>query len=561
MLGAAAAPVPKLGEIGLVLFDKIVAHIQLKGEAAVGIGTNLLWLALESNSGARASIKRILPESVVEHNREAGVAAAAKPVNRNAGEGAHVSISNRLLTHIAKAVVKASGKPSSRLISSRSVAWEKDANPGRETLRLRGLGENRGRSARQRNDGEREEGESAHIHSRSDQRRTSPMSGFYLHPLGPDSVILNCNSGQKMGLFDKLRGEFIDIIEWTDDSRDTMVWRFERHNNEIKNGAKLTVRESQVAVFVNEGQIADVFPPGMHTLDTQNLPILSTLQGWKYGFNSPFKAEVYFVNTRRFTDLKWGTPNPIMMRDQDFGLVRVRAFGSYSMKVADAGLFLKEVVGTNWEFTTDDISEQCRSFLISGFADALGTAKIPVLDLVGKYGEMGAALTTQINPKFAEHGLQLINLTIENVSVPPEVEQAIDKRSSMGAIGNLNAYMQYQAAESLTENPGGMGAMGAQMAAGMAVGQQLAGAMAGAPPVQGGAPVPPPVPSIAVHVAVDGASAGPFDTAGLKGLAASGKLTGETLVWQAGMAGWTAAKDVPAVSAVLGSVPPPIPGA
>lgn len=364
-----------------------------------------------------------------------------------------------------------------------------------------------------------------------------------------------------MGLFDKLRGEFIDIIEWTDDSRDTMVWRFERHNNEIKNGAKLTVRESQVAVFVNEGQIADVFPPGMHTLDTQNLPILSTLQGWKYGFNSPFKAEVYFVNTRRFTDLKWGTPNPIMMRDQDFGLVRVRAFGSYSMKVADAGLFLKEVVGTNWEFTTDDISEQCRSFLISGFADALGTAKIPVLDLVGKYGEMGAALTTQINPKFAEHGLQLINLTIENVSVPPEVEQAIDKRSSMGAIGNLNAYMQYQAAESLTENPGGMGAMGAQMAAGMAVGQQLAGAMAGAPPVQGGAPVPPPVPSIAVHVAVDGASAGPFDAAGLKGLAASGKLTGETLVWQAGMAGWTAAKDVPAVSAVLGSVPPPIPGA
>lgn len=382
-----------------------------------------------------------------------------------------------------------------------------------------------------------------------------------MHPSGPISVILICKSGQKMGLFDKLRGEFIDIIEWTDDSRDTMVWRFERHNNEIKNGAKLTVRESQVAVFVNEGQIADVFPPGMHTLDTQNLPILSTLQGWKYGFNSPFKAEVYFVNTRRFTDLKWGTPNPIMMRDQDFGLVRVRAFGSYSMKVADAGLFLKEVVGTNWEFTTDDISEQCRSFLISGFSDALGTAKIPVLDLVGKYGEMGAALTTQINPKFAEHGLQLINLTIENVSVPPEVEQAIDKRSSMGAIGNLNAYMQYQAAESLTENPGGMGAMGAQMAAGMAVGQQMAGAMAGAPPVQGGAPVPPPVPTIAVHVAVDGASAGPFDAAGLKGLAASGKLNGETLVWQAGMAGWTAAKDVPAVASVLGSVPPPIPGA
>jgi len=251
------------------------------------------------------------------------------------------------------------------------------------------------------------------------------------------------------------------------------------------------------------------------------------------------------------------------MRDQDFGLVRVRAFGTYSMKVADAGLFLKEVVGTNWEFTTDDISEQCRSFLISGFADALGTAKIPVLDLVGKYGEMGAALTQDINPKFAEHGLQLINLTIENVTVPPEVEQAIDKRSSMGAIGNLGAYMQYQAAESMTENPGGMGAMGAQMAAGMAMGQQMMGQMqpGAAPPVQGSAPVPPPVPTVAIHVAVDGAAQGPFDAAALRGLASSGKLTGETLVWQAGMANWQAAKEVPALAPFLASVPPPIPGA
>ena len=146
-----------------------------------------------------------------------------------------------------------------------------------------------------------------------------------------------------MGIFDKLRGEFIDIIEWTDDTQDTIVYRFERHNNEIKSGAKLTVRESQVAVFVNEGQIADVFTPGMYTLTTENLPILSTLKGWKYGFNSPFKAEVYFVNTKRFTDLKWGTANPIMMRDADFGVVRVRAFGSYAMRVSDAARFLKEL--------------------------------------------------------------------------------------------------------------------------------------------------------------------------------------------------------------------------
>src|SRR5690606_29493516 len=144
-----------------------------------------------------------------------------------------------------------------------------------------------------------------------------------------------------------------------------------------KNGAQLTVRESQVAVFVDEGQIADVFPPGMYTLTTQNLPILSTLKGWKHGFNSPFKAEVYFVNTKRFTDQKWGTKNPIMLRDSDFGIVRVRAFGTYSMRVKDAALFLKEVVGTNWEFTTQDIHEQCRSFLVSGFSDAVAESKIP----------------------------------------------------------------------------------------------------------------------------------------------------------------------------------------
>jgi membrane protease subunit (stomatin/prohibitin family) len=361
-----------------------------------------------------------------------------------------------------------------------------------------------------------------------------------------------------MSFFNKLRGEFIDIIEWTDDSRDVMVYRFERHNNEIKNGAKLTVRESQAAVFVDEGQLADVFTPGMHTLETANLPILSTLKGWKYGFNSPFKAEVYFVNTRRFPDMKWGTTNPIMMRDADFGIVRVRAFGTYSLRVKDPAKFLKEVVGTNWEFTTDDISGQCRSFLVAGFSDALGQAKIPVLDLVGRYGEMGRTLTPAIQEKFDEYGLELLNLTIENVSVPPEVEAAIDTRSKMGAMGDLQKFTQFQAAQSLTENPGGVGAMGAQMAAGMAIGQQMmAGMQAPAPQA---APAPPPAPpALAVHVVVNGAAAGPYDVSALRAMIGGGQLTRDSLVWMAGMAEWSPAGQVPSVSSLFGAAPPPVP--
>jgi membrane protease subunit (stomatin/prohibitin family) len=359
-----------------------------------------------------------------------------------------------------------------------------------------------------------------------------------------------------MGIFDKIRGEFIDIIEWTDNTTDTMVHRFERHNNEIKNGAKLTVRESQVAVFVDEGQIADVFPPGMYTLETANLPVLSTLKGWKYGFNSPFKAEVYFVNTKRFTDLKWGTKNPIMMRDQDFGIVRVRAFGTYSMRVSDAGTFLKEIAGTNWQFTTDEISEQTRSWLVSSFGDAVAEAKIPVIDLAAQYEEMGAILTSRVNPKFAEHGLEVLNMTIENVSVPPEVEAAIDKRSSMGALGDLNKYMQFQAAESLTENPGGMGAMGAQMGMGMAMANQMGQAMN--PQSQPGA-APPPLPQAEWHVAVDGAHSGPLDMARLQALVAEGKLTPQTLVWKAGLSGWVRASEAGELGALFANVPPPLP--
>lgn len=359
-----------------------------------------------------------------------------------------------------------------------------------------------------------------------------------------------------MSLWEKIKGEFIDIIQWTDDTQDTMVYRFERYGNQIKNGAQLTVRESQVAVFVNEGQIADVFTPGMYTLSTENMPIMSTLKGWKYGFNSPFVAEVYFVNTKRFTDLKWGTMNPIMMRDQDFGIVRVRAFGSYTISVKDAASFLKNVVGTDGEFTKDEIVGQIRNVIVSRFSDVIGNAKIPVLDLAGKYGEMGNFLVEQVQPSVDEYGLQLHQMLIENISLPPEVEEAIDKRSSMGAVGNLDNYMKYQAAQGIGQGGGTMGdAMGAGI--GFAMAGQMANNMANQ---GGGAGAPPPVPAEATYfVAVNGAQTGPFPLSQLSQQASSGQFTRDSLVWKNGMAAWTAAGQVAELESVFGSVPPPLP--
>lgn len=361
-----------------------------------------------------------------------------------------------------------------------------------------------------------------------------------------------------MGIWDKLKGELIDIIEWLDESQDTMVYRFERHNNEIKNGAQLIVRESQVAVLVDEGQFADVYLPGRHTLDTANMPILTTLRGWKYGFNSPFKVEVYFVSTKRFNDLKWGTLNPIMMRDPDFGMVRVRAFGTYAMRVVDPKVFLKEVAGTNWEFTADQISNQLRNYVVSGFADAMAETKMPVLDLYSKYDDMGEYLTGKVAEKVTAMGVQLFDLLVENVSLPPEVEQAIDTRSKMGAVGNMDQFMKFQAADAMVkgaENPGGMGGAGAQMAMGMMMAQQMSQGM------QPGAPAgsPPPVPGLSYHVVVNGAAAGPFGAEQLQGLVASGQLTRETLVWKNGMAGWLAAGDQADLAGLFGAVPPPVP--
>ncbi len=289
-----------------------------------------------------------------------------------------------------------------------------------------------------------------------------------------------------MSLIDKVKeaafNQFIEVIEWLDESKDTLVYRFPVAGQEIKNGAQLIVRESQAAVFVFEGQVADVFEPGRYTIDGGNTPILSKLGAWKFGFNSPMKSEVYFVNTKQFTDMKWGTSNPVMLRDADFGIVRLRAFGAYSMRVADPGEFIKQIAGTNAHFQTEDIDVQLKRAIVTEFSDALGELKIPALDLAAQYKEIGDAIRAKINEDFKTYGLEVTKFYVENVSLPPEVEAAMDKRSSMGALGDAQKYMQFQAADALrdaAQNEGGGAGLGAGLGAGFAVGGQMANAFGG----------------------------------------------------------------------------------
>jgi membrane protease subunit (stomatin/prohibitin family) len=290
------------------------------------------------------------------------------------------------------------------------------------------------------------------------------------------------SGGQNMGILDRLSpsSQFIEVIEWLDDSTNTLVYRFPVKDQEIKNGAQLIVRESQAAVFVHEGQIADQFPPGRYTVDGGNTPILSKLGAWKYGFNSPFKAEVYFVNTRLFTDLKWGTPNPVMMRDSDFGMVRLRAFGIYSIRVAEPKDFIKEIAGTNARFITEDIEGQLKRTLVGGFSDALAESKIAALDLASNYDELSKFTRVKLNEEFRTFGLELSKFVIENISLPQEVEAAMDKRTSMGVIGDVGRYAQFQAADAMrdaAQNPGGGAGTGVGLGAGFALGNQMVGAM------------------------------------------------------------------------------------
>src|SRR5688572_13570249 len=366
-----------------------------------------------------------------------------------------------------------------------------------------------------------------------------------------------------MALLDRLRGELIDIIEWVDDSQHTLVFRFPRFQNEIKNGAQLIVRPGQCAIFVDQGEVADVFEPGSYELSTENLPILSTLRGWKHGFRSPFKSEVYFVSTRQITDLKWGTPNPIMLRDADFGPLRIRAFGTYSLRAVDPKILLQELVGTDGVFEANEVGELLRSIIVEAFTDMIGQAKIAALDLAAKYRELSEQLRQRVRERIDdEYGLDVPALFIVNVSLPPEVEKALDTRTSMGVIGDMSRYQQYQMGSALlaaAQNPAAGANQGLGIGAGLAFAQQLVQTPMAAP-AAAGVPAPPPPPAAPVfHVSRNGQSEGPFSLADLGAAIAQGRVAPTTYVWSAGMAAWTPASQVPALAAYFGPPPPPPP--
>jgi membrane protease subunit (stomatin/prohibitin family) len=378
-----------------------------------------------------------------------------------------------------------------------------------------------------------------------------------------------------MGLWDKLTAELIDIVQWLDDTNDTLVYRFERYGNEIKYSAKLVVREGQVAAFINEGQLADVFKPGTYTLTTRNLPILATLKGWKYGFESPFKAEVYFCSTRQFTNLKWGTPGPVTMRDPEFGPVRVTAYGLYSFRLKDPAVFIREIVGTDGAFTTESIEDNLRGKIGTRIKEVLPDAGIPIIDLESKVVQLGETMKTRIAPSIAALGLELTEVQVQDIGLPEEVEQAIDKAGAMRVIGNMQMFTQYETANSIKDaanNPGGLAAAGAGAGLGLGIGGQMAGAMGSMltgqaqPPIQpaagGASAVPPPVSlKVQFYVAVNGQQAGPFDMSTLQQMAQAGQLTRDSLVWKQGMAAWDVAGKIAEMSPLFADVPPPLPPA
>ena len=377
-----------------------------------------------------------------------------------------------------------------------------------------------------------------------------------------------------MNLFEeiknKLRHEFIDIVEWLDNTNDTIVHRFERYQNEIKNGAKLIVREGQTAVFVSEGQLADVFTPGTYTLNTKNLPILATLKGWKYGFNSPFKAEVYFVNTRLFTDEKWGTKNPFMLSDERFGLVEIRAFGTYSFKISDPGKFVVDVVGTDGHFTNYEVNEHLKSLIVTRFTDTVGEANLPIELYAANTTELSETCQEVMQPEFGRVGIELEKFYIENVSMPEELKKEIFEYSRLDKL-DMTKLAQFKAAkamEAAAKNEGGTAGAGMGMGMGFVLAQQMGGLMGQAtqqpmvaPPQQ--APVtPPPLAPVMYHYAVNGQQAGPVTFERLKELFASRTINRDSLIWKQGMANWQALKEVDELKSFLGgSTPPPLPTA
>jgi len=376
-----------------------------------------------------------------------------------------------------------------------------------------------------------------------------------------------------MGLFDeikkKLSHEFIDIIEWLDSTDNTIVHRFERYQNEIKNNAQLIVREGQTAVFVSEGRLADVFEPGTYTLNTKNLPILTTLKGWKYGFNSPFKAEVYFVNTHLFTDEKWGTKNPVMLSDERFGLVEIRAFGTYSFKIVDAGKFVVDVVGTDGNFTNYEINEHLKSLIVTRFTDTVGEANLPIELYAANTSELSETCQEVMQPEFGRVGIALERFYIENVSMPEELKKEIFEYSRLDKLDmtKLSQFKAAKAMEAAAKNEGGTAGAGMGMGMGFVLAQQMGNMMnpQATQPAFGGSPqaVPPPIPvAIQYHYAVNGQQLGPVSFDRLKELFANRTINKDSLIWKQGMANWSALKDVEELKSFLGgNTPPPLPTA
>ncbi len=365
-----------------------------------------------------------------------------------------------------------------------------------------------------------------------------------------------------MGLFDKIKNEFIDIIEWVDNTKDTIVYKFPRYQNEIKNGAKLTVRESQVAVFMNEGKIADVFQPGMYDLTTNNMPILSTLKGWKFGFNSPFKVDVFFISTKQFIDQKWGTKNPITLNDARFGFIELRSFGSFAFRVTDASKFIKEIAGTNESFTTEEVAEQLRSMIVTKFTDAVGEGNIPVEKFAANMEELSKLGQDKLNTDFLEYGLTITKFLVENVSMPDELKKEIFNYSRLNAI-DMNKLAQFNTANAIKDaaNNQGLGGAGIGMGVGMGMGNMMTNmfnqtGMNNQNQTNGSVPPPPPI--VQFHVVVNGAQAGPFNLQQLQAMAASGQLNKTSLVWKNGLANWLAADTQPELAALFMNVPPPI---
>src|SRR5438132_4969303 len=361
-----------------------------------------------------------------------------------------------------------------------------------------------------------------------------------------------------MGFFDNLKNQaasqWIEIIEWLDNTNDAMVYRFPVYNQEIKMGAQLVVRENQAALFINEGKAADLFTPGRYQLTTQNIPILTDLRGWKYGFNSPFKAEVYFFNTRLFPDLKWGTTNPVMMRDAEFGMIRLRAFGTYATRISDPKKFFSTIVGTHGLTSTQDILGQLRSTIVSRLSDAVAESKIAALDLASKYDELGSLSSGKLSEDFGSYGLELSRFYIENMSLPAEVEAAIDQRSKLGVLGDrLQQYTQLQTAEAIpiaAANPGGLAGAGAGLGAGVAIGSAMGQALGT------GAVAPPPAAAGGRwSVIIDGKTYGPYTDEALRPMVANGEVAPSTQVWRPGAAGWAPLTAFPE----LGAAPPPLP--